>query len=211
MDTIGHTIKKLRVKKGLTQKELAKALNLSLSSIISYENGLRTPNAKAMMALENYFNMSIAELSGKESSSVVESSYPKELIPLDNLGVKNIPLIGNIPCGTPVLAVENTESYINIVGDVPADFALRCNGDSMINARIFDNDIVLIRKQPIVENGEIAAVMIEDEVTLKRFYKLDDYIELRAENPRYAPIVITKKMADNLHILGKAVAFISTI
>lgn len=104
--------------------------------------------------------------------------------------------------------------------DVPdyihADFALRCKGDSMIGARIYDGDIVYIRKQPQVENGEIAAVLIEDvaeyaEATLKRLYLSSGQLVLQAENPTFAPIVFTGDSIRQVHILGKAVAFTSML
>lgn len=97
--------------------------------------------------------------------------------------------------------------------DIKADFCLIAKGDSMINARIMDGDIVFIKKQPMVENGEIAAVAIDDEATLKRFYKDESTgtVTLVAENPAYAPMVFTASSQKNVYILGKAIAFQSNI
>ncbi len=124
---------------------------------------------------------------------------------------RSVPLVGTIACGTPTLAEENIEEYVKMSDNVRADFALRCKGDSMINARIFDGDIVFIRQQPDVENGEIAAVLIENEATLKRIYKYGSRLELRAENPTFAPLNFEGEQLNEIRILGKAVAFISTV
>ena len=138
--------------------------------------------------------------------------YPyeiKNIIPLPK--TKKVPLVGTIACGTPITAVENIEDYIDMSEDVRADFALRCKGDSMINARIFDGDIVYIRQQPDVENGEIAAVLIDDEATLKRVFKHKDSLELRAENPTFPPLYYEGSELETIRILGKAVAFLSEV
>lgn len=122
-----------------------------------------------------------------------------------------VPLLGTIACGIPILADENIESYIDTPEPVKADFALRCKGDSMINARIFDGDIVYIRRQETVENGEIAAVLIGTEATLKKVYVYPNRIELRAENPLYKPIEVEGAEMSDVKILGKAVWFLSRV
>ena len=97
--------------------------------------------------------------------------------------------------------------------DVNADFCLKCKGDSMINARISDGDIVFIRKQDIVANGEIAAIIIEDEATLKRFYYYKDQnmVILKPENSKYEDIVLMGEQLEKVKVLGKAVAFQSDV
>lgn len=124
---------------------------------------------------------------------------------------RKIPLIGTIACGEPILATENIEEYISIPKDLSGDFALICKGDSMINARIFDGDIVYIRQQDTVENGEIAAVLIDNEATLKRVRFHPDRLILEPANPLYDPLVFRGEDMNNVHILGKAVAFTSAI
>ena len=123
----------------------------------------------------------------------------------------NVPVVGTVAAGQPILAEENIEDYIKLDKDIPADFALRCKGDSMINDRIFDGDIVYIRQQPDVENGEIAAVLIDNEATLKRVYKYPHRIELRAANPTIQPFEYSEDEMKTVRILGKAVAFTSII
>ena len=139
----------------------------------------------------------------------VEYGTPDNIIPLPKM--KKIPLLGTIACGEPILATENIEALINADENLNADFALRCKGDSMINARIFDGDIVYIREQPDVEDGEIAAVLIGEEATLKRVYKYPTKVVLRPENPLYDDMIYSKEEMNEVRILGKAVAFLSAV
>ena len=135
---------------------------------------------------------------------------PANIIPMPEM--KKLPLIGAIACGQPILAEEHIEDYVDVPKHIDADFALTCKGDSMINARIFDGDIVYIRQQETVENGEIAAVMVGDgEATLKRFRKFDDHITLEPENPMHRPMAFWNEEMNNVRILGKAVAFTSAV
>ncbi len=122
-----------------------------------------------------------------------------------------MPILGRIAAGLPILAQENIEGYMPSDNNTEADFCLRIKGDSMINARIYDGDIVYIKEQPIVENGEIAAVLINDSATLKRVYKINDTIQLRAENPKYKPMNFTIDNCDEFRILGKAIALYSKL
>ena len=124
---------------------------------------------------------------------------------------KKIPLLGSIACGEPILASQNIDEYIKCPENVQADFCLRCKGDSMIGARIQDGDIVYIRIQPDVENGEIAAVLIGDEATLKRIYKKGDSVILQPENPVYEPLIFVREEINQIRILGKAVCFLSKV
>lgn len=129
-------------------------------------------------------------------------AVPKGFIPLPD--TKAIPVIGNIACGTPILAQENIERYIGVSSLWKADFALVCKGDSM-SPTIQDGDLVCIRSQPNVENGQIAAVLIDDEATLKHFYRHDDTVILQPENPRFTPMTYTKEEINDLRIEGVAV------
>ena len=129
------------------------------------------------------------------------------------ISIKRIPILGEIACGEPIYAREEHESFVSADTDIDADFCLRAHGDSMIGARIFDGDIVFIRSQSAVDNGEIAAVIINDEATLKRvyFYPEEGKLILSPENPRYAPLVYVKDELNSIKILGKAVAFQSMV
>lgn len=141
--------------------------------------------------------------------SSVEVSSISNLIPLPQ--TYRIPLVGEIACGSPILAEENVEEILEIPQHIKADFALRCHGDSMIGVHIHDGDIVYIRQQPDVDNGSIAAVCIENSATLKRVYKYPDKLVLSPANPQYEPLVYTGDELSQVRILGKAVGFISLI
>ena len=149
----------------------------------------------------------------KEAQQESHKFYPRNIIPMPH--THKIPVVGKIACGTPILAQQNIEDYKDCPDFVHADFALRCEGDSMINARIFDGDLVFVRRQQEVENGEIAAVQIDDDgdydATLKRYYRSPDKITLRAENPTFADIVLAGEDMNRVHIAGKAVYFVGRV
>ena len=120
-----------------------------------------------------------------------------------------VPLLGTVHCGEPSFAEQEFESYVEAGAEIHADFALRAKGDSMTGARIQDGDIVFIRRQDTVNNGEIAAVLIDDEAALKRIrYLPGGMTMLQAENPAYEPIFIGGEGETRVvRILGKAIAF----
>lgn len=196
-------LRKLRQSHKLTQIELAKRLGLSYSAISMYERGERQPNFETLEAIADFFNVPM--------STLIEKSTPpyNNIIPMPEM--TTIPLLGSIACGEPITAVENIEDYVTMLKSVKADFALRCKGDSMIDARILDGDIVYIRQQAKVENGEIAAVLIGDEATLKRVYISADTVTLMPANQKYSPLVYSGEEINEIRILGKAVAFTSAI
>ena len=132
---------------------------------------------------------------------IVTGEYPEEQ--KLNVRFKSIPLLGTIAAGQPILAEQNIEDYFNLDKKIKADFCLRIKGDSMINVNILDGDIVFIKRQEDLEDGQIGAVLVEDSATLKRFYKQNGSVILQAENPAYKPLVISK---GNVIILGKMVA-----
>lgn len=120
--------------------------------------------------------------------------------------ITKLPILGTIAAGQPILAEEHIEDYFNIDSSIRADFALKVKGDSMINAGIQQDDIVFIRKQNHLENGEIGAVLIDEEATLKKFFKDNGSIILQAENNKYAPIILRN---GHIHILGKLIAVLN--
>ena len=206
MATTGERIKEARKMRGMTQTELAEKIGMKFSAIHKYENGL-VVNLKreTIAALANALEVSPAWLMCMDDTPIL----PSNIIPMPTM--RKIPLVGSIACGTPILAEENCEGEVDVPDHVRADFALRCKGDSMINARIFDGDIVYIRQQESVEHGEIAAIIIDDEATLKRVCLYEDHISLEAENPQYRPLVYWEAEMNSVRILGRAVAFTSTI
>lgn len=206
-------IKELREKKGLNMKEVSRSLNIPYTTYVNYEKGLREPTSEVLIQLADFFDSSVDYLVGRssinESLSLSDPSLAPNLMPMPKM--RKIPLIGSIACGSPILAEEHIEDYIDIPSHIHADFSLTCKGDSMINARIFDGDIVYIRQQDTVESGEIAAVLIESEATLKRVLIYDDHIILAPENPTYKPIICWHEEMNTVRILGKAVAFTSPV
>jgi len=137
----------------------------------------------------------------------VEKYQPKE-----ETAKKKIPVLGRIAAGIPILAQEEILDYELVPENIDVQFCLKVKGDSMINARIFDGDVVYIRQQPEVENGEIAAVLVDGEdATLKRFYRIDGTVFLRPENPVYPEITIRRRDAKDVKILGKAIEFKSKV
>jgi len=125
--------------------------------------------------------------------------------------VRRVPILGSVAAGDPILALEEHHDYIEVDGNIRVDFCLRVRGDSMIDARICDGDLVFVRQQPTVENGDIAVVLIDDEVTLKRFYRTDGGVILKPENSKYQPMYYTDEDFKNIQILGKAVLFQSKL
>lgn len=205
--TIGDRIKKIRETKGVGQTELANATGISKQNIYKYENNIITniPSNK-IEAIAMFLEVSPADLMGWDFPNPFLAS---NILPLPK--TRRVPLLGDIACGDPILAVENMDGEVDIPDDVKADFALRCRGDSMINARILDGDIVYIRQQDTVENNEIAAVLIDDEATLKRVHLYDDHIILEPANPLYQPIIYWGNDMNRVRVLGKAVAVFSWV
>ncbi len=196
-----------------TQSQLCEITGIPKSAMSQYLSGSFKPKQKRTYAIAKALNVSEAWLMGYDVSPA-RSEEPSDNFQFDNIipiKTKKIPLIGEIACGKPIVANHEYEVYVDATTDINADFALKAKGDSMINARIHDGDIVFIRQQPDVENGEIAAVIIDDEATLKRIYKNDNSITLVAENPKYPPLVYTSQDCVNINIIGKAIAFQSDV
>lgn len=191
--------------RGMSAAELARLSGVNEGAISQYRKGSYKANQHNLEKIARVLNVSIPWLMGANVSPVSTSlpTYPN-VFPIET---KKIPLLGKIAAGQPVLTEECFDSYVQCGNVINADFCLRVQGDSMINARIYDGDIVFIKHQPEVENGEIAAVAIDDAVTLKRVYISDNFVELRAENPKYKPMVFDKANCLSFRILGKAIAF----
>ncbi len=204
--TIGDRIRTTRINAGITQTELGNCCGASKQTIYKYENNIITniPMDKVeLMAAK--LGVSAIYLMGWDTPPVRASN----IIPMPK--TYKVPLLGSIACGSPILATENIEGEVDTPDEIKADFALRCKGDSMINANIFDGYIVYIRQQDMVDNGEIAAVLINDEATLKRVRLFADHISLEPENPMYKPLVYWGEDMNTVRIIGKAVAFTGTV
>lgn len=200
---VGELIRQKRIELNLTQEQLGNLVGVNRAAINKWETG-RVTNLKRETIKQ------LSEIFGISPALLVEPDIsPENIIPMPTM--RKIPLIGTIACGVPILASENHDGDVDVPEHIHADFALRCKGDSMINARIFDGDIAYIRQQDTIENGEIAAVLIDDEATLKRVRLYDDHIVLEPENPQFRPIAYWNEEMNDVHIIGKAVAFTSRI
>lgn len=190
---------------------VASRIGVSKQTISAYANGVRNAKKPTINAIATHYGVDPLWLIGFDVPKYPIDVFPvaTNIIPLPK--TKKIPLLGDIACGDPILTQENIADYIDADEGIRADFALVCKGDSMINARIFDGDVVYIRAQPTVESGEIAAVLIGDEATLKRVKFYDDHIVLEPENPTFRPLAYWGSEMDSVRIIGKAVAFTSTI
>lgn len=209
MADFATNIRKLRVERGITQEQLASMLNVSRSTIGMYETGSREPDFETCEAIADIFNVDMDYLLGRTNverkAPVFQPDIPLGFEPLPHT-VKR-PLVGSIACGTPITAEENIEEYLDVPDTVRCDFCLRCKGDSMIDAGIHNGDIVYIRSQPQVEDGEIAAVLIDNEATLKRVYYDGTSVTLMPANAQYRPKTYTGPELDSIKIEGKAVGY----
>lgn len=210
--TIGKRIKDLRTSLGMTQDELAKLTGYkSRSSIQKIESGERDITQSTIAAFAKALKVTPSVIMGweenNENNTAPDYSNIKGIMPLPEM--RKVPLLGAIACGEPIYREE--DEWISLPKDIKADFCLRCEGDSMINARINDGDIVFIKACPEVDNGQIAAVSIDNEVTLKRvyYYPEKNKLVLNPENPAYEPFVYTDEELNDIRILGKAVVFLS--
>lgn len=186
---------------GKTDAVIADELGVSRQALSSWRNGHRSPTRSMIEHIADSFHVDVSWLMGYDS----ESSIPSGFEPLE---YNRIPLVGEIACGTPITAEENVEDYVAVPSGVRADFALRCKGDSM-KPTCLDGDLVLIRRQPDVEDGQIAAVIIDGEATLKHVYHLPrrSGLQLVADNPAFPPILCGPDSSVSVQIVGRAVAY----
>lgn len=192
-------IKERRLAMGMTLLDVANALGVKEATVQRYESGeIKNPKHSTVLELAKIFHCSPSYLMGWDEDPLPVAAM--------QISKKKLPLLGDIAAGNPIFAEEEIE-YYSPGDDTGADFCLRVHGDSMTGAGIKDGDIVFIRKQETVENGEIAAVMIDDEATLKRVYISEDSVTLVSENPKYMPMVYTMAQGKSIHILGKAVSY----
>ncbi len=207
MANFASTIKHLRTERGITQEQLAAMLKVSRSTIGMYETGNREPDFETCEAIADIFNVDMDYLMGRSTVERKNPVTPTAIIPpgfspipeLDTL-----PIVGRIACGTPILAEQNIDGAACVPARWRANFVLICKGDSM-TPKIHDGDLVAIRKQPEVENGEVAAVRIGEEATLKRVYRHENMLELRPENPTFESIILVGEDMGKATIEGKAV------
>ena len=208
---INEKLKARRIELGLTMAEVAKIVGVSEATVSRWESGnignMKRDRialyAKALQVSPTYIMGMEDATAPPEDFSELYEKYPN-IKPIKKV---KIPMLGNIACGEPTFADEEHETYIETDGRIQADFCLTCAGDSM-EPKMQSGDIVFIRKQEAVDDGQIAAVLIEDEATLKRVYydKANNVLQLVAENPKYRPLVYSGEQLNSIRILGKAIS-----
>ena len=208
--TTGQIIRMLRKERRISQLQLATSLSIGKSTVAMYEADERMPKKEILEQIADYFNVDMDFLYGRTHVRNRMNELPEGnglFVP----SMKRVPMLGSVACGEPIYADEQYGEYYSVDSSIHADFCLKAQGDSMINARIDDGDVVFIHQQPDVENGQIAAVLIDDEATLKYFYRYGDMVVLRPANPAYKEMTYTKDELNSIRVLGRAVAFQSSL
>ena len=194
---ISENIKYYRKRARYSQEQIARKLDVTQGSVSSWETGRNLPDMKTMIELAKILGVTVDDITNDEPRRELDSIRV----------IRNaLPILGSIPCGKLNIADQNPDGYTDLAEGVRADFALRCQGDSMAPT-ILDGDLVLIHSQPAVETGQIAAVNIDGETTLKRVYVLPDGLHLRADNPHYQPIFVPADSDKEIIIHGLAVGY----
>ena len=218
MEKFSERLKSALILRNMTAAELSRIIGVNEGTISNYKKGIYEPKQRRLESIANALHVSIPWLMGydvpvTQSIELDQQSFDYSSIP----GIMPIPKtvkrprLGAIACGEPILAEENFDGYDDVPDGIPCDFTLICEGDSMINARIHDGDIVYIKQQPTVENGQIAAIMIDGETTLKRVYIDGDRLTTIPENPAYKPHTYIGEELNNIRIIGLATGFTSIL
>ena len=207
MKTFGEKIKEIRLSKNMSQEEFAELLQTSKQVISRYETNQRIPKISVAQKYAKILGVSLSYLTDERSDNPQDNiftKYPNIFKPQ----MKKVPLLGKTACGEPIYSPNFDNGFALINSDILADFALEAQGDSMIDAQIKDGDVVFFIAQEIVDNGQIAAVFIDNEVTLKRvyYYPNKNKLVLKPENSKYEPMVYDGEELNNIRIIGRAVA-----
>jgi len=223
-------LKMLRNKKQFSQKQLADALGVPHGTYRNWEQGLRTPDTETVMKLAEYFNVSTDYIFGRDTGITtffdgqhIDNSTSEKYNQFREKGdislppnssdikMKKVPKLDSVTSGQLFFSERKDEYYFDVGSEIRASFCMKVKGDSMLNARILDGDYVFIHEDSQVNDGEIAAVLIGDEVLLRRVYKNQNELVLMAENPSYKPMIYRNEELEGIKILGLAVAFQSNI
>lgn len=210
MDTFAQRFITALQSRNITAAELSRRLGVNEGTISNYKKGTYEPKQRRLEAIAKILNVSIPWLMGADVPMDPSATIPNGFSSVPET-VKR-PRLGKISCGVPIMSEENFDGYDEVPKHIDCDFTLVCDGDSMTGARILDGDIVYIKQQPMVENGDIAAVLVDGcEKLLKRVYITETSITLQAENPKYSPLIFIREEMNRVSIIGKAVAFTSMV
>lgn len=201
---IGSKIKAARKAAHMGQAELGEAIGIGKSSISEWESGKRSPDIDKVKDIAKVLNVTPTYLMGwKEEDVPDQRPLPAGLLPVVK---RRIPIIGHVAAGVPIMAEREYEEYEDDTYGISCDYVLRVEGDSM-EPRVLDGDVVYVRQQPDVDDGQIAVVGVDDSVTLKVVYHLPNGLQLVSLNPKYKPMIYTQSNTDYLAIIGLAVAY----
>lgn len=213
---IGEIIKNYRDQKGISIRTFANKAGISPSYVNTLEKdfeNVRTITLPKLQSIANAMDVELdalmKEMDDMEVTSERKQALPSNVIPVPPM--KKVPMLGSVACGEPIYMDEVRGEYYPMDSSIHADFCLKAQGDSMVGARICDGDIVFVQASPEVDNGQIAAVAIDDEATLKYFYRYGDMVVLRPANPKYEEMTYRKEELNRIRVLGRAVAFQSAI
>jgi len=203
---------KLKSENGFTTELLSEKSGVPKGTLNKLLNGeTKNPTGATLKKLALALSCPVELLyPGADLSTPMRTEYLRNMQDILPIHRRAVPVLGEIAAGVPIYADEDHETLI-CDSTLPCDFALRVRGDSMVGARIYDGDIVFIRSQEDVDDGEIAAVVLDDEATLKRVYHVRRGLQLRSENPKYPPMMFTLDECSSIRILGKAVGFQSRL
>lgn len=201
MNTFGGRLRAARKAKGVTQKELAAQIGAKHNSVSNWENDQNRPDSGMLERICGALDVAADFLLGRRGGGL-----PAEVIPVSRMKLQRIPLIGEIAAGEPILAEQDYETYAAVDLPIKADYALTVRGDSM-EPTYLSGDVIYIREQPDVDDGQIAVVLVDDSATLKHVYHEKDGLLLVSENPRYPPMRKAFEDYDCIRILGVVVGF----
>lgn len=221
--TLSELIKSIRTTQHLSLGKMSELTGISKGTLSLWERGKNpnnpdkplVPSMETLRKLTAILPYGLDELiSQLDDDTEISIPGPRQPLPSNVMPIppmKKVPMLGSVACGEPIYMDEVRGEYYPLDSSIHADFCLRAKGDSMTGARIYDGDIVFVQSSPVVENGQIAAVAIDDEATLKYFYQYGDTVVLRPANPKYDELTYSKEQLNHIRILGRAMAFQSAL
>ncbi|NLT48330.1 MAG: helix-turn-helix domain-containing protein [Clostridiales bacterium] len=210
MSKMSDRMKKAMDIRGMKQVDLCEHTGIGKSSISTYLSGEYEPKQRNLFKIAEALQVNVAWLMGKDDVPMEGGlNEGNSFVGVENLlpiKRRKIPLLGNVAAGQPIWADESHEEYVLDNGDVPCDYALKVIGDSM-EPLLYDGDIVFVKQQPDVQDGQIAVVLVEDSATLKVLYHIPEGIQLVSKNSAYAPMIYAGLRASAVRVLGLAVQY----
>ena len=210
-DVFARNLQRYMESRGKSRRDVCEDLGFSYYTFSDWVNGKKYPRMDKVEMLARYFGIKKSDLIEDDpEDDPIEQGRASDHRPLpaglSPVRVRRIPIIGHVAAGVPIMAEREYEEYEDDTYGIACDYVLRVEGDSM-EPRILDGDVVYVRQQPDVDDGQIAVVGVDDSVTLKVVYHMPGGLQLVSLNPKYKPMIYTQDNTDYLAIIGKAVAF----